>query len=72
MADHYRSLNPNKALIWRIVRYQAEALVYRYCPVSGLLGMICYTDELKNQIEQLLAEQNSPLKVYQRHNLYFS
>lgn len=52
-------------------RYQAEALIHRHCPISGLLGIICYTDELQTEIEQLVAQHNSPLKVHQRRNWYF-
>jgi ssDNA thymidine ADP-ribosyltransferase, DarT len=52
-------------------RYQAEALIHRHCPISGLLGIICYTDELQAQIEQLINQYKTPLKVHQRRNWYF-
>jgi hypothetical protein len=32
-------------------RYQAEALVYQHMPVSTLLGVVCYTPALKQNIE---------------------
>lgn len=28
-------------------RYQAEALIHHHLPVSGLLGIVCYTEALK-------------------------
>jgi ssDNA thymidine ADP-ribosyltransferase, DarT len=52
-------------------RYQAEALIHQHCPISGLLGIICYTDQLQAQIEQLITQSKSPLKVHQRRNWYF-
>jgi ssDNA thymidine ADP-ribosyltransferase, DarT len=52
-------------------RYQAEALIHNHCPISGLLGIICYTDELQAQIEQLINQHKTPLKVHQRRNWYF-
>jgi len=53
-------------------RYQAEALVHRHCPVSGLLGMICYTDAVKRQCDSLLAARNIHLPVHARTEWYFS
>ncbi|MCU7906558.1 MAG: DUF4433 domain-containing protein [Candidatus Thiodiazotropha sp. (ex Epidulcina cf. delphinae)] len=52
-------------------RYQAEALIHRHCPVAGLLGIVCYTDQLKAQIEQQLAQRAIKLDVYPRRGWYF-
>jgi ssDNA thymidine ADP-ribosyltransferase, DarT len=52
-------------------RYQAEALIHQHCPITALLGIVCYTDQLKMQIEQLLEMQNISLKVHSRKNWYF-
>lgn len=52
-------------------RYQAEALIHQHCPISALLGIVCYTDEMKVQIEQLLGERYSWLKVFSRKDWYF-
>ncbi len=41
--------NPNDPE--QIERYQAEALVYQHVPVTGLLGVVCYTDTVKNGID---------------------
>ncbi|MCU7928722.1 MAG: DUF4433 domain-containing protein [Candidatus Thiodiazotropha sp. (ex Dulcina madagascariensis)] len=52
-------------------RYQAEALIHRHCPVAGLLGIVCYTEPLKAQIEQQLAQRAIKLDVYPRRGWYF-
>jgi hypothetical protein len=40
----------------KLGRYQAEALVHRHLPVSGLLGIACYDEAVREQIER---EMNS-------------
>lgn len=55
-------------------RYQAEALVHQHLPVDGLLGIVCYTDDLKQAIEQQLQTRNlnlEPIPVYIRTKWYF-
>ncbi len=52
-------------------RYQAEALIHQHCPVTGLLGIICYTPPLKSQIEQAVAERGLDLAVHVRTEWYF-
>ena len=52
-------------------RYQAECLVHQYCPISGLLGIGCYTDELKLQLEQLINEHGLSLSVRANKGWYF-
>lgn len=52
-------------------RYQAEALVHLQCPVQGLLGIICYTSDLKDTIEQEVAHKGLTLKVHARPKWYF-
>ncbi|MDZ5646119.1 DUF4433 domain-containing protein [Nitrospirillum sp. BR 11828] len=53
-------------------RYQAEALVYRHLPINGLLGIVCYTDNLKRGIEQQIQARSLNLPVYVRPGWYFS
>lgn len=55
----------------KIERYQAEALVYKHIPVEGLLGVICYTEELKSKFEALIAKEGLNLAVHVRKNWYF-
>ena len=52
-------------------RYQAEALVHQYVPVDALLGVICYTEELKLQIDQLTQQRGLELPAYVRQGWYF-
>lgn len=52
-------------------RYQAETLLHKHCPVTGLLGVIFYTQAMKGQIEQQLAAQGLDLPVYARTDWYF-
>ena len=52
-------------------RYQAEALIHQHCPVSGLLGMICYTEAIKLHCDTLLAARNINLPVHARTEWYF-
>jgi len=52
-------------------RYQAEALIHRHCPITGLLGIVCYTDQIKALIEQQLDERELGLAVYARTEWYF-
>lgn len=53
-------------------RYQAEALVHRHVPISGLLGIVCYTEDVKQAIEQQLQARNLNLPVHVRPGWYFS
>lgn len=52
-------------------RYQAEALIHGHCPISALLGVFCYTEGLKTQIEQQVAERGLQLEVHARPGWYF-
>lgn len=52
-------------------RYQAEALVHEHCPVTGLLGMVCYTDNVKKSLDEQLRLRNLQLDVYTRPGWYF-
>lgn len=52
-------------------RYQAEALVHRYCPIDAFLGIVCYTEEVKQQLETWVTSKNLDIQVYVRPNWYF-
>lgn len=55
----------------KVERYQAEALIYRHLPVEGLLGIICYSDELKNKLDTQIARMGLELSVHVRKGWYF-
>lgn len=52
-------------------RYQAEALIHQHCPITGLRGIVCYTDPIKNHVEQELTKRGLDLAVYARTGWYF-
>lgn len=52
-------------------RYQAEALIYRYLPVTGLQGIICYTETVKSHVEQKIRACNLTLPVHAMAGWYF-
>ncbi|WP_127956669.1 DUF4433 domain-containing protein [Serratia microhaemolytica] len=51
--------------------YQAEALIHQYLPVIGLLGIVCYTETLKQCIEQQVQDRHLDLPVHARTEWYF-
>jgi len=55
----------------KMERYQAEALIHQHLPVQGLLGIVCYTEDLKQRIEQEIQARNLNLPVYARTGWYF-
>lgn len=55
----------------KMERYQAEALVANYVPISGILGIICYTEEVKAAISQQLSARALALPVHVRPGWYF-
>lgn len=52
-------------------RYQAEALIHQHLPVGGILGIVCYTEALKQRIEQEIQARHLNLPVYARTGWYF-
>lgn len=52
-------------------RYQAEALAYDHVPVTALLGLACYTDAVKAQLDQSLEERGIDLPNPLRPGWYF-
>ena len=52
-------------------RYQAEALVHDHCPVSGLIGIVCYTEAVKIQAENEVNARGLGLPVHVRQGWYF-
>jgi hypothetical protein len=61
--------NPNDPV--QIERYQAEALIHRHCPIDGLIGVVCYTDELKLSLEHKAAQQGLSLDIQKLPQWYF-
>lgn len=55
----------------KMERYQAEALIHRHLPVEGLLGLVCYTEAVKNHLDREIQARNLHLKAYARSGWYF-
>lgn len=55
----------------QIERYQAEALVHRYMPISGLIGIICYTNAVKTDLDAQILGQGLQLDVRVMPQWYF-
>jgi hypothetical protein len=55
----------------KVERYQAEALIHRVLPVDALLGIICYTEVQKNDIENQMDVLGLDIKVHARKGWYF-
>lgn len=55
----------------KLERYQAEALVHQHVPVAALLGIVCYTDTVRAEIESRMQAQGVALPVHARPNWYF-
>jgi hypothetical protein len=55
----------------KVERYQAEALVHGHLPIEGLLGLVCYDKETKQELEVLVADRGLGLKVHQLAGWYF-
>lgn len=53
-------------------RYQAEALVYNYLPISSLLGIACYNDIERDRTRELVNTTGVACNVVSRGGWYFS
>lgn len=55
----------------KIERYQAEALVHKAVPVEALMGVVCYTQDIENQLNQMVSEHVLTLDVRVLPGWYF-
>jgi hypothetical protein len=55
----------------QIERYQAEALVYRHLLTVALLGVICYTKDVKTMLENQVQERGLTLDIRAIPGWYF-
>ena len=55
----------------KMEHYQAEALIHHHLPITGLLGIMCYTDAIKERIEQDVVARGLTLSVHARPGWYF-
>lgn len=52
-------------------RYQAEALVHRHLPIDGLLGILCYDDNVAQHVQGMLTASGYGIPVHARPKWYF-
>jgi hypothetical protein len=52
-------------------RYQAEALAYRRVPIDALIGLACYDESVKSDLEELCGARKLDLAVRVRQDWYF-
>lgn len=55
----------------KVERYQAEALVHKHLPISSLLGVVCYREAFKAQLEQQVVQRQLALEVHTMTGWYF-
>ena len=55
----------------KLERYQAEALVHQHVPLPALLGIVCYTDAVRAEIEGKMHDLGMALPVHTRPSWYF-
>ena len=55
----------------QIERYQAEALIFKHLPLSALIGIVCYTDELKLELEEAMRQRGLNINIRRRQGWYF-
>lgn len=53
-------------------RYQAEALVHRYVPIEGMIGIICHSDAVAAPIQRQVLQRNLSLRVLTKPGWYFT
>lgn len=85
--DYYSDLNRLNEIDWPILqrrdfsrdaddprkmeRYQAEALIHRHVPVEALIGIVCYTEQLKLEIEGQVQARGLGLRIHAKRGWYF-
>lgn len=52
-------------------RYQAEALIHKHCPVSGLIGIVCHSETGKMSAQSQIDANGLNLPIYVRPDWYF-
>ena len=52
-------------------RYQAEALAYQHVPMEALIGIACYTEGVRQEVEAATSSAGVDLRVVHRPDWYF-
>lgn len=51
-------------------RYQAEALIYDHMPLEAFIGVVCYSDDVRDELIQLASENRVQLKIITQKGWY--
>jgi hypothetical protein len=51
-------------------KYQAEALVHRHVPLEALLGIVCYDDKAKEEVEAQARERGAKVSIVSQHKWF--
>ncbi|WP_298718473.1 DUF4433 domain-containing protein [uncultured Oceanisphaera sp.] len=86
-ANYYNDLTRLNAIDWpllqqrnfqrdpndpeKVERYQAEVLVYGQVPVQALLGAVCYTADIKAELQEQAARMGVQLDIHCMPQWYF-
>ena len=86
-ANFYNNLNDLDQIDWPLLqnrdfkrdqndplkfeRYQAEALIHQHCPLTALQGVLCYNEQVKSSLKDLMSERNINIPIYANPNWYF-
>lgn len=65
--DFKRDIND----LQKMERYQAEALIYDSCPITSIEYIVCYSDKVTNDIQNILNLNNISIRVATRSEWYF-
>lgn len=86
-AEHFTALDNLDRIDWPILqkrdftrdnndlgktdRYQAEALVWKHLPVEGILGICCFTEDLRDRLKAQANELGLSTPIFKRSEGYF-
>lgn len=54
----------------KLERYQAEALVHSHMPVEAFMGIVCYTETIKEQLSQIVINNGINFQVVKQPGWY--
>jgi hypothetical protein len=55
----------------KVERYQAEALVHNHIPIEAFIGVVCYSDKVKDSVLQASNDNELNLQVVKQTGWYF-
>lgn len=55
----------------KVERYQAEALIHQHMPIEALMGVVCYTEQVKQQLQEQADQVGVTLSIHCKPNWYF-